>query len=69
LKEPREYLRKSISSRGNREGRSGNVRNGVSMDNEEAPVAGVLATTEYLNQDFSELCGHGYPKFSIGSAM
>ena len=40
-KEPREYLRQSPSSRGNREGRSGNVRDGVSTYNEVAPLAGV----------------------------
>ena len=40
-KEPREYLRQSPSSRGNREGRSGNVRDGVSTHNEVAPLAGV----------------------------
>ena len=33
-KEPREYLRQSLSSRGNSESRSGNVRDGVSTHNE-----------------------------------
>ena len=40
-KEPREYLRQSLSSRGNSESRSGNVRDGVSTHNEVAPGAGV----------------------------